>query len=304
MIATVTLNPAVDHTIRLDAPLEGGSVQRTSKAYFDAGGKGINVSKYLDSMGVETLATGVSGGFLGSYIATRLARDEIPHEFVAIDDRIRLNTTILSDEEYKINHAGPALDAATVGEIVAVLERCHPETVVVAGSLPPGLGPEAIDRIARADSWETVVDLGGGVLSELNHRYALCKPNRVELMAATGRRGGTVEECRAAAAKLRESGFERVVASLGADGALLATESETYHATALDVEAVDTVGAGDSLLAGVLAAYSRGAGDERALATGIAVAARVVSVAGTTIPPLDDIEESARDVSVSVVRAR
>lgn len=301
MIATVTLNPAVDHTIRLDAPLEGGSVQRTGNAYFDAGGKGINVTKYLDSMGVETLATGVSGGFLGSYLTTRLARDGIPHEFVAIDDRIRLNTTILSDEEYKINHAGPVIDAATVDEIVAVLEQCNPETVVVAGSLPPGLGPGAIDRIARADSWETVVDLGGTVLSELDEEYALCKPNRAELVAATEMEGETMTKCRVAAAKLRKSGFERVVASLGADGALLATGSETYHASALDNEVVDTVGAGDSLLAGVLAASSRGAGDERALAVGVAVAARVVSVPGTTIPPLDDVERSARDVSVSVV---
>lgn len=301
MIATVTLNPAVDHTIRLDAPLEGSTVQRTSNAHFDAGGKGINVSKYLDSLGTETVATGVSGDFLGDYITTRLERNGISHEFVPIDGHVRLNTTILADEEYKINHAGPALDRATVDGIVEVLRGCAPETVVVAGSLPPGLGPESIDLIARAGSWETVVDLGGEVLNDLDHEYALCKPNREELAVATGTTVETVGDCRAAAAALRGSGFERVVASLGADGALLATADETYHASALDAEVVDTVGAGDSLLAGVLAARSGGATDERALAVGVTVAARVVGVPGTTIPPLDGVFDDAGVVSVSVV---
>ncbi|PSP75986.1 1-phosphofructokinase [Halobacteriales archaeon QS_3_64_16] len=301
MIATVTLNPAIDHTVRLDEPLEGGAVQRTREARFDAGGKGINVSKYLGGLGIETLATGVSGGFLGEFVAERLESEGIAHEFVSIDDHVRLNTTILADGEYKINHAGPNLDVATVGEIIAVLDTHDPDRVVVAGSLPPGLGPESIDRIARGGAWGTVVDLGGELLCELNAEYALCAPNQAELTATTGTDTGTIEECRAATLALRESGFERVLTSLGADGALLAAGGETYHASALDTEVVDTVGAGDSLLAGVLAAREREASDERALAAGIAVASRAVSVPGTTIPLLGDVKDDAEKVSVSVV---
>ena len=301
MIATVTLNPAVDHTLRLDTPLEAGTVQRTREAQFDAGGKGINVSKYLDSLSTETFATGVSGGFLGEFVADRLERDGIAHEFVPIDDHVRLNTTVLADGEYKINHAGPTLDAATVGEIIAVLDAYDPETVVVAGSLPPGLGPESVDRIARGGAWETVVDLGGEILDTLNAEYALCKPNRTELAAATGMDTETIEACRAATLALRESSFERVLTSLGADGAVLATGEETYRASALDAEVVDTVGAGDSLLAGVLAARSGGTSDERALAAGVVVASRIVSVPGTTIPLLGDVEDEAENVTVSVV---
>jgi 1-phosphofructokinase len=303
VIATVTLNPAVDHTIRLNEPLEGGTVQRTREARFDAGGKGINVSKYLGGLEVETLATGVSGGFLGEFITDRLESEGIVHEFVGIDDHVRLNTTILAEAEYKINHAGPTLDAATIGEIIAVLDAYDPRTVVVAGSLPPGLGAASVDRIAREGTWETVADLGGEILDGLDADYTLCAPNRAELAAATGMGTGTIEACRAATLALRESGFERVLTSLGADGAVLATGEETYRASALDAEVMDTVGAGDSLLAGVLAARLRGASDERALTAGVAVASRVVSVPGTTVPSFENVERDAERVPVTIVRA-
>jgi 1-phosphofructokinase len=284
VILTVTLNPAVDHTVRLDESLEAGRVQRASEARFDAGGKGINVAKYLDGLGAETLATGVLGGFLGEFVATRLTADGIAHDFVETDGRTRLNTTVLTDAEYKINHRGPSVDGSVVDRVIDRIEAHDPETVVVAGSLPPSLGVEAVDRIAASADWETVVDVGGEQLDRLAGSYTLCKPNRAELAAATGAPTGTVEECARAAETLRSTGFERVVASLGADGALVATRSGTVHVPAPEAEVVDTVGAGDALLAGVLAALAEGESDEDALRRGVAVASRVVGVPGTTIP--------------------
>jgi 1-phosphofructokinase len=284
MILTVTLNPAVDHTVRLDEPLNGGVVQRTDDARFDAGGKGINVSKYLDEFGVETTATGILGGFLGSFVERRLSVEGISHDFVEVDGRTRLNTTVLADEEYKINQAGPAVDASVIDAIVERIAAHDPETVVVAGSLPPGLGANAIDRIGAAGDWATAVDIGGESLTRLTERYALCKPNREELAMATGEATTTVEECFRAAETLQSSGFDRVVASLGGDGAVLVTRSNTVHIPASDADVVDTVGAGDALLAGVLAAFADGSTDEQALQTGVAVASRVVSSPGTTVP--------------------
>jgi 1-phosphofructokinase len=286
MILTVTLNPAVDHTVRLDEPLNAGTVQRTNDTRFDAGGKGINVSKYLDRFGAETTATGILGGFLGSFVESQLSAEGISHDFVEIDGQTRLNTTVLTDEEYKINHTGPAVDASAIGAIVERIAAHDPETVVVAGSLPPSLDVTAIDQIADAGDWATVVDIGGENLTRLTETYALCKPNREELATATGEATTTVEECFQAAEALQSSGFNRVVASLGADGAVLVTRSNTFHAPALDADVVDTVGAGDALLAGVLAAFADESTDEEALRTGIAVASRVVSVPGTTVPSL------------------
>jgi 1-phosphofructokinase len=88
MILTVTLNPAVDHTLRLHKPLHAGAVQRTDDTRFDAGGKGINVSKYLDGLGTETVATGILGGFLGSVITEQLTAEGGPHDFIEVNGLI------------------------------------------------------------------------------------------------------------------------------------------------------------------------------------------------------------------------
>ncbi|WP_101297484.1 1-phosphofructokinase [Halegenticoccus soli] len=300
MILTVTPNPALDHTLRLDEPLRSGVVHRTDAAQFDAGGKGINVSQYLRALGESTLATGFLGNPFGSVLRRQLAADGVAADFVDIDDGTRLNTTVLTpDGEYKINHDGPTVGEGATESLLETIRRHDPDTVVVAGSLPPGVDADAVDRIAAADSWEVAVDVGGDVLRSLSGEYALCKPNREELAAATGERLDAVEDCAAAAEALRARGFDRVVASLGADGAVMATADGTLYAPALETDVVDTVGAGDALLSGVLAALARGESDAVALGYGVAVAARVTAVAGTTLPGFGDVSAAAESVTVS-----
>ena len=301
MILTVTLNPAVDHTVKIDGELTRDSVMRTSIAQYDAGGKGINVSKYLTELESETLATGLTGGFLGRYVRDQLTRTKIPNDFVEMGGCTRLNTTILGDDgEYKLNQPGHRVKEETVREIVAKLRAHDPDTVVIAGSLPPGLGPATIDKLARAGEWDAVVDVQGSLLKQLRVDYALCKPNETELGEATGMPVDTVEECLAAAKELQGDRYERVVASLGGDGAVMATPDNAFHAAAPDVEeVVDTVGAGDALLAGVLDALARGEPDGAALRFGMAVAARVIAVPGTTVPTLSGIEADAETIAVT-----
>lgn len=300
MIATVTPNPAVDYTVSLSAEPTPGAVLRTGRTRYDAGGKGINVSKYLDALGTETLATGFLGGFVGEYLESRLATAALPAEFVAIDGTTRLNTTLLApDGEYKINQTGPTVGAGAVESLVGTLRDRDPETVLVAGSLPPGIDTETVDRIARAGEWRTAVDLNGDVLGELSAGYALCKPNRAELEEATGRTVDDVDSAIDAARSLRDRGFERVVASLGSAGAIAVTDEGAFHAPALDVDVVDTVGAGDALLSGVLCGFARGESNEEALRTGVAVATRVVGVSGTRVPSLGDVRETRERVSVA-----
>lgn len=296
MILTVTLNPAVDHTINVEGELATERVNRADVARYDAGGKGINVSKYLTGLEAETVATGIVGGLFGEYLTRQLSRTKIPHDFVEMSGCTRLNTTILTDEaEYNINQSGTAVTRETTRAVMETVHEYDPEVVVVAGSLPPGVGPATIDRIADAGDWETVVDVGGHLLEQLRVDYALAKPNRQELATATGMPTDTVEECLAAATALRETGFERVLASLGADGAVLVTETDTLRAPAPRTEVVDTAGAGDALLAGFVHALARGRSDEAALRFGTAVAGRSVAVPGTSSPDLSDVEEVARD---------
>jgi len=289
MIVTVTLNPAVDQTVRTDQPMEPDAVTRVEDAQFDPGGKGINVSKFLTEMGTETVATGVLGGFLGQFVIEGLAEAGIETQFVDIEGCTRLNSTIHTPSgEYKLNQRGPAVESADIGRLLDVVAALDPTTVVIAGSLPPGLDSGAIDRFAEVGPWETVVDVDGPLLSALSGAYELCKPNVPELEAATGRDIDSVEDAIAAARELQGQGFRNVLASLGPDGAVLVTPDDAIHDAAVDCEVVDTVGAGDALLSGYLAARAAGTDDERALHTGSLAAAAAVTTIGTTVTDLPD----------------
>ncbi len=305
MICTVTLNPAVDHTIQLETFPEPDEVARTDTDRFDAGGKGINVAQYLHTLGVDTVATGLVGDFLGAYIERELDADGVANALVHIAGRTRLNTTITArHEEYKINHRGPRVDADSIDRIIGVLDEYDPQVVLVAGSLPPGLGSSDIDRIAAAGSWQTAVDVGGELLSQLDGEYLLCKPNREELAAATGAPVDSRADCIAAADALRAQGFRWVITSLGAEGALAIGDTERLYAAALAVEVADTVGAGDAMLAGVLAAFDAGDDARTALKQGIAVASRMVSVSGTRLESGDGIAFDADRVELTDLAAQ
>jgi 1-phosphofructokinase len=302
-VVTVTFNPAIDYTLTTDT-LVDGHVSRTDEARFDPGGKGINVAGYLTALDAHAVATGFVGGFTGSFIRTRLDDEGLAHDFVSIPGNTRMNVTLSTPEaEYKINHDGPTVDAGAVARVVDRIESYDPETVVVGGSLPPGLDVDAVDAVAEAGSWETVVDMDGAALARLDATYAACKPNREELHAATGLPTDSVEDCIAAAEALRDDGYERVIASLGPDGAILVSAAGATRVPAADVDVVDTVGAGDALLSGVLCGWVRGYDDEDALGLGVAVATRVVGTAGTAASAVEDLDFSPGNADDHGVRA-
>ncbi|KAB1188459.1 MULTISPECIES: 1-phosphofructokinase [Haloferax] len=303
MIFTVTPNPAVDHTIHFDEPLQPGVVHRTDDAVFTAGGKGINVAKYVSALGVDATASGFLGGHFGKFVRDRLEADDIATDFVNIDDNTRLNTTVLAEDgEYKLNHNGPHITASDVDELVEAAQANEPDTLLVGGSLPGGMPLSAVDRLAHAGDWRTAVDMGGKYLADLEADYIVCKPNRSELAEATGRTVETNEDAIAAARELRDGQFEYVLASLGGDGAVLVTEDDVLSAPALDVEVVDTVGAGDAILSGFIAGLEHGKSDADALRMGILTAARVVGVAGTRVPHLEDVLTNETHVEVTTIR--
>lgn len=299
MIVTVTYNPAVDQTVQFDEPMAPDRVMRATDARFDAGGKGINVAQFLTAMDVPAVATGLAGGFTGQFVREDMQADGVETDFVSVDGVTRLNTTALADDaEYKLNHDGPDVDDGVVDDVLDRIRRQDPDRVLVGGSLPPGLSTTDVDRLAAAGGWETIVDMEGDALVELDEQYALCKPNREELGEATGADVSSVEGCAAAADDFRARGFDRVLASLGGDGAVLASADGLLFAEALDVDVVDTVGAGDALLSGVLAAWEDGADDETALQNGVAISSRLVEQVGTAVPSFDDVERLRERVVV------
>lgn len=299
MILTVTYNPAVDQTLRFDGELAPGTVSRAAEARYDPGGKGINVSQYLDALDTQTAATGLLGGFTGQFVREALDGDGIAADFVDLEDPTRLNTTALAaDGEYKLNQDGPEASQAAVDDLLALLDDHDPERVHVAGSLPPGLGADAIDAVASGGSWETSLDVYGDLLADVDADYALCTPNRSELGEATGRDVSTLDGCVEAARELRRRGFEQVLVSLGEEGALYCGPDGVLVADALAVDVVDTVGAGDALVAGYLAAVDAGESTEAALRNGIAVASAVVERSGTRVPPFESVAKRREAVEL------
>ncbi|MFW6436836.1 MAG: 1-phosphofructokinase [Halococcoides sp.] len=288
MILTITPNPAVDQTVQIEEDLEAGRVQRSTGAQFDSGGNGINVSQFLQAFDAETVATGITGGFTGYFIEQDLADYDVPTDFVSTEDPTRLNTTIhAAGNEYRLNQSGPDVDPSIVDDIIETALDHEPDILNIGGSLPPGLDSAAVDRIAAAGEWETALDIHGERLPDIDHGAEYVKPNEVELEAATGIEVDSIDDCAQAARELQGMGYERVLASMGSDGALLVTPDETLYAPALDVEAIDTVGAGDSMFAGALWAYEQGYGDERALKTAVSVSSQVVEVHGPSARHLD-----------------
>jgi len=289
MILTVTPNPAVDQTIEMDEALEADAVQRSTGARFDSGGNGINVSQFVRALGDETLATGIVGGFTGYFIEQNLDAFDVSTDFCNIEtEPTRMNTTILtSDAEYHLNQSGPQVDESVVDELIDILQRHDPSIVDIGGSLPPGMGDDAVDRLAAAGDWDTAIDVHGDLLPDLEETYEYCKPNEVELEEATGIEINDIDDCAEAARELQEWGFERVIASMGGEGAMMVTPEETLYAPALDVDVVDTVGAGDSMFAAVLWAYEQGWDDEKALRAGVATSSQIVGITGTSVDELD-----------------
>jgi 1-phosphofructokinase len=299
MILTVTPNPAVDQTIEMDEELAADAVQRSTGARFDSGGNGINVSQFVQALGGQTMATGIVGGFTGYFITENLKTFDVETDFCEIETQpTRMNTTVLTpDSEYHLNQSGPNVEHDIVEELIDVLQAHDPDVVNIGGSLPPGMDDDAVDELAGAGDWDTAVDVHGELLPDLEETYEYVKPNRPELTAATGIEINSIDDCAEAARELQSRGFERVIASMGGEGAMMITPEKTLYAPGLDVEVVDTVGAGDSLFAAVLWAFEQGWDDEKALRAGVATSSKLVGVTGTSVHDLNP-EDVMDDVKV------
>lgn len=274
MICTVTLNPALDYVLLADE-LKKGSVNRAFRSRLRPGGKGINISLVLKSFGIPSLAAGFVAGETGEMLRSMLSHAGIRTDFLAAEGMTRINVKIRAGEETDVNAPGPAVREEAFSELCRRISRLPAGGVLVlAGSTPPGLGADAYVRLASAVSEEVrvAVDASG----ELLRRSLACapwlvKPNREELGELFGVRIGGQEEALYYARKLQAEGAKNVIVSLGAQGAVLVSEDGSEYAMpAFEGNAVDTVGAGDSLLAAFIAAKEGGLDDDVALAQGVA----------------------------------
>lgn len=269
MILTVTLNASIDKRYVVEN-YETGEVNRVKECSYTAGGKGLNVSKNAVIAGEAVTATGFAGGHAGEYITEQVRMLGIKDEFVRVKGESRSCINIYdtaAKTQTEFLEPGMEIDAAAEEELKIKFQELMKDCSVVAmsGSIPKGCSPDIykeLTAIAKAAGKKVIVDTSGKLLeglvyAEADKKPTMIKPNIDEIRALTGKKAADRAELLEAAKELHESGIEIVVISLGADGSMMVCDEGCFLAQVPKVEAVNTVGCGDSMIAGFAAGLSR-----------------------------------------------
>lgn len=262
MIYTVTFNPALDYIVTMDE-LKTGEINRTKSEQILAGGKGLNVSMVLKNLGVESTALGFVAGFTGKEIEDRLNDFGCITDFIHISEGMsRINVKVMADVETEINGAGPVIGKENLDKLYDKLTKLQEgDMLVLAGSIPNTL-PDSIysDIMEKLSSKgiRFVVDATGDLLLKvLKYKPFLIKPNKHELAQMYNVKIETREDIIKYAKKLREDGAVNVLISMGGEGAILIDEhGNVYESSAPEGVVINSVGAGDSMVAGFIAGYT------------------------------------------------
>lgn len=277
MIYTVTFNPALDYIVRLDS-FSAGKINRVNYEQVLGGGKGINVSIVLGNLGHKSTAMGFLAGFTGEEIKRQLRGFNAADDFVQLDAGFsRINVKVKADVETEINGQGPKISEEKRDELFKKLEGLGAEdTLVLSGSIPNTLPDDMYEQTLsrlQGKNIRVVVDAEKGLLLKvLKFNPWLIKPNNHELGDMFGVKLETDEQIVEYAKKLQKKGARNVLISMAGDGAILLTaEGKHYKSPAPKGKLVNSVGAGDSMVAGFIAGYIESKGDyEKAFHMGLA----------------------------------
>ncbi len=278
MIATVTMNPAVDYTVQLEEPLQFNAVNRTENEQITAGGKGINVSLILQQLEIPTTVYGYLSGTTGTMISERIQRTQIPMDFITLPNQMnRINVKFKQHNQVtELNGRGLSVSEADTKVLLEKLSKYGSgDYIVLAGSIPAGAAATHYADVmaALADNGvRFAVDAAGKPLLEaLPHHPFVVKPNLPELREMFDAEILTWWDALPYGKKLIEMGAQNALVSLGGDGALLFTDAgRVWHLSAPHNTVKNAVGAGDAMLGGFLAACYAGKPLTEALRTGIA----------------------------------
>ena len=308
MIATVTLNPAVDRTIWLESALRVGDTNRVLRSSMDPGGKGVNMALVLKECGQEAIALGFLGGNTGRFIQTYLEGRGIATAFVEVSGETRTNLAV-QDGSGKppttFHEPGPEVTAEDLRQLGEQIRQVLPKSQFVAfgGSIPPGAPPDVYNKLVsycQQSGVKAILDTDGTLLfNALEVKPYLVKPNRAEAERLLGRSLRSLEDTVEGALELVQRGVTIALISLGIKGAVATDGNEVWHAVPPTVASSSTVGSGDSMLAGVASALAGGATLGDALRLGTAAGA------ATAASPLADLATRAEiEAMFAQVRVR
>ena len=260
MIYTVTFNPAIDYVINVD-DFKAGLINRVVSEEKFAGGKGINVSRVLNNVGIKSKALGFVGGFTGKFIIDSLESQGVETDFIEISGDTRINVKLKSKEETEINGAGPVIKDEDLNKLFKTVEGLTSnDYLVLSGNVQKSVPRDIYARLQKkcaSNNVKVVVDTTGDALvATLANKPFLIKPNNHELGEIFNKELTDTDEIIEYAKKLIVMGAQNVIISMAERGALLICESGVYHATPAKGKVQNSVGAGDSVIAGFLAKYS------------------------------------------------
>ncbi len=279
MITTVTLNTSVDK-LYLVEKLEDYTVMRVKKVSNTAGGKGLNVSKVAYLLGEKVSALGFAGGFNGSYVSSLLEAQGVQARFTRIQAETRscINIRELSTGKHtEFLEPGAPVTEDECGEFLVGYRKALPnsQVVTISGSVPAGVGTGFYGKLvsmAKQAGIPVIVDTSGALLAEtVKAKPTMIKPNTDEIGQLLGRKVESRQEVVDAAWELHRAGISYVVVSLGKDGSVMACDQGIFQGVTPDIPVVNTVGCGDSMVAGFAVAMARGQGPEEMLRLATAV---------------------------------
>jgi len=300
MIYTITLNPALDYNLELEK-VELGKLNLSNKAYFLGGGKGINVSKVLKNLNIDSIALGFVGGFTGTFIKNDLEIRGVKEEFVEVEGSTRINIKLKENScESEIAGLSPQITEEKIQILFEKLRKITSKDIVVmSGSVPKGITNKIYLQIMEQlpKGVKVILDARGEAFKEaLKGKPFLVKPNIHELEEFLERKINTLEEIVQGARDIQKCGAQNVVVSMGKDGSILCTEGSIYKGNVPKGVLRNSVGAGDSMVAGIVAQLARD--KEIAEAYKFGIASGSATAFSYELCTLEEIESLIKEVEV------
>jgi 6-phosphofructokinase 2 len=308
MVYTITLNPALDRTLWVEK-IQPDESNRIEKEQRYAGGKGIDVSKVLTSLDVSNKALGFVGGFAGEELEGRLLNEGISCDFIRISGETRTNIIVndmSTGMQTIFNASGPEIKPYELMKMIHKVEKLEkPDIVIISGSLPPGVHPEIyrkIIEIAKNKEAKVILDTDGDALKVgIQGLPDIIKPNVHELSRLVDMKLITMNEIIRAAQSVHKQGVGIVLVSMGAKGILLFSRKERYLASPPKVKVKNTIGAGDSAVAGFVYGLVRGKSLKKALINAVAAGTATTLRPGTALCQKDDFLKLIPEITLKAI---
>ena len=297
MILTITLNPTIDKSTSVEKIIPDSKL-RCTVAKNEAGGGGINVSKELQKLKTENIALFPAGGIIGRLLQKLLQEDHVPMHVIEVDKETRENLIVLetsTNKQYRFNMPGQEADQQVLDDVLAYIQNNKFEFIVGSGSILPGLPADAYAQIARAaklSGAKFILDTSGDALeTAVKEGVYMLKPNIGELAKLSSITWLETDKVEEAARKLIDEGLVELVAvSMGKDGAILVSKDEAYRVPVPEVEKKSTVGAGDSMVAGMVHMLAKHKPLQQVICFGVACGTAATLNEGTQLFDPEDVE--------------